>query len=134
MFDDINIFAPIAAAVAGFLLGWVWYLPKVFGGMMCPTGTMPNKEKSDCCSPRVLILAFIGYLIAAFAFAIFLGASPDISTAIRFSLFISIGWIATSLGINYLFSGRGLHAFVIDASYYIATFLVYAVIIGYWHS
>jgi hypothetical protein len=133
---DINYLAVIAAAVSAFLLGGFWYSPKLFGAIWGREAGFTNShtEKGEVKhGPMVFILSFLLSLIAALAFAYYLGEDPYLSTAVKSGFLIGISLVATSFGINYLFAGRTVKLLLIDAGYHIVQFTLYGVILGLWH-
>jgi hypothetical protein len=133
--DHINYWAVLAAAVSAFLLGGIWYSKAVFGatwgreaGVNLETA---NTKKGH--GAVVFGVSFVFSLIAAFVFALFLGRDPLLAYAVQSGLAIGVCWVATSFGINYLFAGRSLKHFLIDAGYHVAQFTLYGVILGLWH-
>ena len=69
-------------------------------------------------------------LIAAALLASVLGPAPDIRTSVGAGLLIGIGWVATTFGVNYLFAGRQLALFLVDAGYNVTLFALMGLIIG----
>jgi hypothetical protein len=132
MFDNINILAAIAAALIAFVIGGIWYSPKVFGSIWCNEMRTVYKDKKGH-GKKIYLIALIGYLVSAFGFAFFLGPMPQLASAILTGLYVGVAWVATSFGINYIFAGRTLKVFLIDAGYHIAQFVIYGIVIGLWH-
>ena len=69
-------------------------------------------------------------LIAAAFLAAFVGRDPNVPRAVGVGLAVGVGWVATSFGVNYLFAGRKLALFAIDAGYNVVLFALMGVIIG----
>ena len=63
--------------------------------------------------------AFVLNLIAAYVLAMFLGPMP-LKFATLAGLSVGLCWVATSLGVNYLFERRPLGLWLINAGYFIA--------------
>jgi hypothetical protein len=81
----------------------------------------------------VYISSFLFAWIAAYAFAWWLGAAPDLHYAVKFGLVCGAGVAATSFGINYRFANRQWTLWAIDGGYHIVQFVLYGVILGLWH-
>jgi hypothetical protein len=75
-------------------------------------------------------VSFVLMLIAAMALAVAIGPAPDVSRSIGFGLVVGVGWVATSFGVNYLFAGRRLPLFAVDAGYNVVLFALMGLIIG----
>lgn len=129
---DINYLAVVVAAAASFLLGGLWYSPMLF--LKPWNRAMGRDENSSQGHPaRVFGLSFVFALVAALAFAWLLGPAPVLQTALSYGAVVGVGFVATSIGINYQFANRPLSALFIDGGYFTAQFLVYALILGLWH-
>ncbi len=138
MLTDINIWAVLAAGLSAFLLGGIWYSPLLFVNTWCKEAGVvcgePKKgEPKKGHKPLVFIFAIILSIIAAYAFAKFLGPVPSLKYAVIWGFITGACFVATSFGINYLFAGRSMKLFLIDAGYDILQFTLYGVILGLWH-
>lgn len=127
---DINWLAVLIAAVVTFVLGGLWYGPlfgKVWRAAEGQTETQPSQQKHPA---FVYGLSFVLMLIAAATLAITLGPAPTIAKAVGVGLIVGVGWVATSFGVNYLFAGRRLALFAVDAGYNVVLFALMGLIIG----
>lgn len=129
---DINYMAALVAAVSSFLLGGLWYSPLLF--LKPWNRAMGRDENSSQGHPaKVFGLSFVFALAAALGFAHIIGPEPDIRFALHNGLIVGILFVATSFGINYQFANRPLSALFIDGGYHTGQFVLYALILGYWH-
>lgn len=134
MWHGINLWAVALAALSSFLLGGFWYSPALFGNAWAKAdGRVPGDCKQHGHRATVFAVAIILSIIAAFAFAVYLGPNPPLVPSLITGAVIGICWVATSFGINYLFAGRTLKLFLIDGGYHLFQFLFYALILGLWH-
>ncbi|MGB0834026.1 MAG: DUF1761 domain-containing protein [Psychrobium sp.] len=126
---DINLLAVLVAAISSFMLGGVWY-SLLFGKVwMAETGVKGDEQHPA----KVFGTSFIFTLIAAFVFATLLGPNPELERAITFGLYVGLGFVATSFGINYQFSNKSFRLLLIDAGYHVGQFVIYGAILGAWH-
>jgi hypothetical protein len=72
-------------------------------------------------------------VIAAWAFAVWVGPSPEMSYAIHQGLVVGLLFVCTSMGINYQFSRRGFLLWAIDGGYQVAQFVLFGVVLGVGH-
>jgi hypothetical protein len=72
-------------------------------------------------------------LIAAFFLASFIGPHGNAISGARIGLMAGFGWVFTFLGITYLFEGRSLAHFLINACYSIVALTIMGLILGAWH-
>lgn len=122
----------VLAALAGFLVGGLWYGPLFGKAWMKARGITPESA-AGANMPLIFGATFVLNLIAAFMLD-HLYATYDMRLGLHYSLVIAaiigIGFIATSIGVNYLFSRQPRSLFLIDAGYWITIYLVMGAIFG----
>ena len=128
--ENINLLAVFVAALSAFALGGAWYSPRLFGeAWLRESGVDPQQGHPG----RVFGGAFVLSLVAALVFAIFLGPEPGLEFAVGAGFAAGLFWVASSFGINYLFSQRSMTLFLIDGGYHTVQFTMYGMILGLWH-
>ena len=126
----MNIWAVLLAAVSSFMLGGLWYSPALFGRAW----NAENGGQVQAGHPaKVFGISFAFSLIAAIAFAAWVGAAPPLETAVKAGALAGIGFVATSFGINYQFAQRSFKLWLIDGGYHAVQFILFGVILGLWH-
>lgn len=133
MIETVNIFAILLAAISAFLLGGIWYSPKVFGKIWQREAGYINKDDKTGHSFLVYLLTFLLSLIAALLFGLSLGHKPTVIYGATAGLIVGLCWVSASFGINYLFARRSLKLFLIDGGYHSLQFVLYGVIIALWN-
>ncbi len=133
MFANINVWGSLLGAVAVFFLGGIWYSKMLFGRVWKKECGMTDAKCKGGHNAMAFILSFLLALIAALALSWLLGSNPPLGVAIKTGLLISIFWVATSMGTNYLFTQRSFKIFLVDTGYHVAQFVIYGVIFGLWH-
>jgi len=130
---QIHWLAILAAAVAGFMVGGIWYGPLFGKAWMKARGLSEEELKSGANMGKIFGATFVLNLIAAFALD-HLYNTYDTPLGLHYSLvvagIIGAGFIATSVGVNYLFSRLPRALFLIDAGYWIVMYLVMGAIFG----
>jgi uncharacterized protein DUF1761 len=126
---SVNYLAVVVAAVAGYLLGWGWYM--AFGKVwMAALG----KSKEDCGkpSPVPLIIAAVACLLMAWMLAGLMGHLADVTVrgGIISALFVWVGFVLTTVGVNQAFQGLRPVVTAIDAGHWLAVLIVMGAIIG----
>jgi len=127
---DINLLAVLAAAIASFVIGGLWYSPMLFGKAWC-TDAGVDMEKGH--PPKVFVISLVFSLVAAYAFAVWIGPAPEMTEAIRSGVWVGVGFVAASFGINYQFASRPLRMWLIDSGYHVVQFVAFGVVLGLWH-
>jgi len=127
---EMNYLAVLVAAVSSFMLGGLWYSPVLFGKMW----NDENGGVKQAGHPaKVFGIAFVFSLIAAVAFARWIGPGADLEYAIKHGIMAGFGIAATSFGINYQFANRSFKLWLIDGGYHTAQFVLFGLILGLWH-
>jgi len=127
---DINHLAVLAAALSAFALGGAWYSPALFG----KTWLQETGVDEQAGHPgKIFGGSFVFALLAAYVFAMLLGPAPAFGSAVGKGLAVGIGLVASSFGVNYLFSQKSPRLWLIDGGYHAVQFLLYGVILGLWH-
>lgn len=127
----LNWLAVIVAAVSAFVLGGIWYGP-LFKTAWCREAGI-DMDAKPAHPARVFGTAFVAALVAAAAFAWWLGPAPELEYAVRHGVLAGVGIAAMSFGINYAFAGRSLKLWLIDGGYHTMQFALYGMILGAWH-
>ena len=129
MGTEIHWLAVLVAGVSGFAVGGVWYGPLFLEPWLRAEGK--TKEQMGGHPMMVFGLAFLCNLFSAFILDHVFGtyANPPMGPSIAIALGVAFGFVVPAYGVNYLFAGRKLALFLIDAGYWVVTYLVMGVII-----
>jgi len=127
---EINYLAVIAAAASSLAVGFAWY--GVFGkAWMAHTGQPEEKLKSG--NPAIIFGgAFVLALIQCYCLAMFFGPDMPVGETTFYGLLTGLGWVATALGVQYLFERRSLVFWLINGGYNVVTFTLFGLILGLW--
>ncbi|MBL8270452.1 DUF1761 domain-containing protein [Steroidobacter sp.] len=131
--DQINIFAVIVAAASSFLVGGLWYSAILFGAVWNRENGSASKAGKGGHPARVFGVSFLFSLIAAFAFACWLGPDASLQEGVTRGLLAGFGMVAASFGINYQFANRTPLLWLVDGGYHTVQFVLFGVILGLWH-
>jgi hypothetical protein len=127
---DINIWAVLAAAVSGFVLGGLWYSPALFGKVWQREAGLSDAQIRGGNMALIFGLSFVSCLAASFVFAMFLGPRPSVTLGLGASFSAGLFWVGASFGINYLFERKSLKLFLINAGYHTTQFTLIGLIIA----
>jgi hypothetical protein len=125
--------AILAAGVVGFLIGGIWYGPLFGKAWAKARGLDAEALKAKPGLGVIFGATFVLNLIAAFMLD-HLYLTYDAPVGFHHSLLIAaiigIGFITTSIGVNYLFARLSRTLFLIDAGYWIVNYLAMGAIFG----
>ncbi len=134
-FAGINYIAVLAAAIAGFLTGAVYYtvLAKQW---MAAAGLAEAdiKGAGGKQNPTPFIVAAIAQLVMALMLAGMIGHLGDATVTVRNGVisacFIWLGFVVSTQAVNYSFQMKKPMLIVIDGAHWLAVLLVQGIVIG----
>jgi hypothetical protein len=128
---DINLIALVLAALAGFMVGGIWYGPLFLKPWQREAGV--TQEMMSKRNPALVFGgAFLLNLFASFILGHVLATygKPDLGLSVMIAGGVALGFIATSFGVNYLFASKSLKLFAIDAGYWIVIYCAMGAVYG----
>ena len=134
--EHVNIFAVVVAGLVGFFFGGLWYSKALFCEVWARESgiVMPKPGEKPARHPLQMFSIGIAFsLIAAFAFAAWIGPSPSLSNAVTHGVIVGACFVASSFGINYAFAGKSWQLWMIDGGYHLVQFTLFGVVLGLWH-
>ncbi|MGI9541814.1 MAG: DUF1761 domain-containing protein [Cyclobacteriaceae bacterium] len=135
-FSNINYLATGVAALASFALGALWYSPVLFGKAWQKELGFTDEYLKEGNMGKTFGSSFVLMAVMAFGMAMLVqGHGEDIGWAqgLHHGLYVGIGFVATSMGINYLYQRRSLKLWAIDSGYQILFLCIMGMILGAWH-
>ena len=111
----INYWAVLAAAVASFLVGGLWYSPALFHKPWMQAAGLTEQQLQNANLGVIFGVSLLLQLIASFVLAMFLGPSADLA-----------------FGVVYLFERRPQRLFWINAGYQLIAYTLMGAILGAW--
>jgi len=129
---QINYLAVLVAALSSFVTGFLWYAPFSLGNIWMKEAGISEEKAKQANMAKIFSLSFLLSLIISYNLAAFLGPDAGLVWGITAGALAGIGWVSASLGIIYLFEGKSLKLFLINAGYQAVTYMVAGGIIGVW--
>lgn len=139
-FAGMNNVAIVVAAVAGWLVGALWYtaLSRPWLAAQGRTAESLRQEQAALKGSfgfyRPFVIAFIGAVIMAWILAGVLGhlgpGQVTIKNGVISGAFVWLGFVATTMATNYAFGGRKLALYAIDATHWLLVLAIMGAVIG----
>ncbi len=129
---ELNFVAVLVATVVGFGFGFLWYSRFMFGhAWLAAIG----KSKEELGKPaKAMALSFVTTAVTAVVLSLFISwiGVVDMTEGLLVGLYAGAGLVATSLFSDYLFCGRGMKLFLIQAGYRVSTLALMGAVLGVW--
>ncbi len=135
-FSSINYFAVLVAAVASFLLGFVWY-SLLFGKAWQAELGFSDEYIKEGNMGKIFGSSFVLMIIMALGMAMLVqghGEAREIGwlQGLYHGLYVGLFFVGTSMGINMLYQRQSFKLWTIDAAYQIAFLAMMGAILGAW--
>jgi|CXWL01.1.fsa_nt_gi hypothetical protein len=123
MMIEVNYMAVLAATVVGFVVGFAWYHPSVFGTMwmrlsgISPSAAEAGKKKMM----QSMVIGFVSTLVTAYVLAHFVAVwgATDFMDALQMGFWIWLGFqMPIHLG-SVLWEQKSWNLFALNAAYWL---------------
>ncbi len=128
----VNWLAVASASVVAFMIGGLWYSPKLFGQIWMQEVGLTEESAAEGNTSLIFGGSFVLIFIAATMLSFVLGSESNYLIGVHTGFMIGCGWVATAYGVTYLFERRSLRLFLINGGYNVIFFSVMGAIIGAW--
>jgi hypothetical protein len=125
----INWLAVFAAAVSAFIIGGLWYGP-LFGKAWMNANGFTEEDLAKRSMPLVFGVSFLLMLAAAVNLAMFIGPEATLAFGTLAGLAAGLGWVATFLGVIYLFEKRAPALWLVNGGYSVVALTAMGAILG----
>lgn len=131
--SQLNWLAVAVAAVSAFILGGIWYGP-VFGKSWQGLAGVTDEDIQQGNPAVIFGGAFVLNLVMATTLALLLQLhpAPSLVSGLSAGALLGLCFIATSIGINYLFARKTLQLYLIEAGYMVVLMALMGAILGAW--
>jgi len=129
-FADVNWIALLAAAVASFAFGALWYM-SLAKPWMAAIGRTEAELKAQA-SPLPYVIALVAQLVMAFVLMQLLVRldALGLGAALKAALFLWLGFVLTTLAVNHGFQQSRRALTLIDGGHWLGVMLVQALVIS----
>lgn len=129
--------AVLAAAVLGFLVGWLWYSPVLFGtvwmkAMGVKKGTASKSQKKGMM--KSMFWAFIAQIIVASVLGMVISAMGGLGAldGMAIAFWMWLGFVAPIMIGGVLWEGKSFTVYLISALHWLVVLVVQAAVLGTW--
>ncbi len=129
--QNINWLSVMIAAISTFLIGGIWYGP-LFGKAWMEAFGYSEDDLKKRSIPKTFGLSLLLAFIAALILEMFIGPEANMIFGSLAGFFAGFGWVATFLGILYLFEMQSMKVYLINAGYCVLSLTLMGLILGIW--
>lgn len=115
--ESVTVIEVVAAAIAGMLLGAVWYSQAVFGKRWMKVAGLREADVQSQDMTRTMTIAFIKTLVIAFVLALVLVDVDGVVDGASTGAVLGAGLVGVSLGVLYLFECKSKDLWLINGGY-----------------
>jgi hypothetical protein len=127
---DVNWLAVLLCGISSMALGAIWYSPMLFAKRWMAGARLSEADLAGANMALIYGTAFLLSLVAAFAFALFVGRGMPLEAAIVAGAATGLCFVAASFGISYLFERRTIAHWLINGGYHTLQFTLFGLILG----
>lgn len=124
-----NWLAILLAASSTFILGGLWYSPKIFGNEWMRLNGFNQEELAARKLGKIFGFSLLLSLISAVVLAYFLGPQTTLGFGTLAGFLVGV-WVAASFGVTYLFESKPVRLFLINAGYHLVSFSMMGLILA----
>lgn len=130
---ELNYFAILVAAVAGIIIGFVWYAKPLFGAVwMRMVGLTEESAKQNM--GKAMTLMVLGVLVLAYVMAHFVDytGAATFTRGMTTGFWAWLGFVAAVYLMDVAFARKPWKLYFITVGYYLVEFLVMGGILAAW--
>lgn len=134
LFTNFNWLAILAAAIAYFALGAIWY-SALFGKRWVAYHNITIDPEAKKGVGAIMLSSFVLMTIAVFCLAILvsrIGITEAVS-GLKLGLITGVGFATTAVSIGYLYTKKPFGLHLIDGFYHVLGNVIAAIILCAWH-
>lgn len=128
---QINVVAAIVAGIVGYFPGGLWYSKAMFLRRWAREMGIDIDAQPAGGHGAKIAIGVAASVVAAIVFALIAGPAPGLCHALLLGLACG-GLIAAAFSIQYVFEGRSLAFWAINAGYHVVQFALFGLVIGLW--
>jgi hypothetical protein len=126
----------LVAGLSYFVLGAIWYAPPLLGKTWAEGHKIDtsNKEEMKKKMPMMMGSTFALGILMAFAMGLIISGmqSRMCMSGMKTGLLVG-GIVAMAVAINYLYLGKTIKLWLIDAGYHVIGLMLMGIILSVWH-
>ncbi len=130
----MNWIAVLAAGIAAWALGALWYSPLLFGKAWQKESGLTEENIKNANMPLIFGTSAVMMIIMSAGLAMFFQGDEMMNAVkgLKMGLMTGLLFVAPSTAINYLYQRKSFKLWLIDAAYQVALLALAGTIVGAW--
>ncbi len=135
---DVQWMALLVAVIINMVVGAIWYSPVMFGKAWQKFIGKTDKQLSET-AKGAYIYAVVMALVQSFVLkhfvtyaTVFYPSYSNLEIGLFTGAWIWIGFVATSVGLSYIFAARRKKLLLIDAGYHLVVLMINGALLATW--
>jgi hypothetical protein len=129
---QLNYLPILVSGLSTFLIGGLWYSPAVFGKAWMRENGFTEENMKGGNMIKIFGISILLAIISAINLAMFMGPENNPAMGALWGFLAGAGWVATFVGMHYLFERKSFTLFLINAGFSIVALTVMGVILAAW--
>lgn len=130
--NTINWFAVVVVLIFSFALGAFWHSKILFGKAWSEDSKTPYNSENHGNPAIIFGLSAVLHFIMLVGLAALTRIAPSALEGFMYGLLVSVVFVSTAIGVTYVFAGRTLRLFLIDAGFYVVLLSVAGLVFSVW--
>jgi hypothetical protein len=136
-----NLLAVLAAALAGFVIGGLWYSPLLLGKLWMEEAGLTEEQVRNGNRARIFGISFIALLVMSYCLEMFIGPTAGAGDGFYtpsqqgafYGFLTGFGWLFFAVVVVGLFEQRSRNYILINGGYWIVAMTAMGGILGGMH-
>jgi hypothetical protein len=126
----VNYLGVLAAAVASFVLGGLWYSPVLFANAWVRESKVDVEAAKKGNKGLMFGGVFVIALVESLVFSMFLGPHPGWKLGLGAGFAAGLCWVTAAFATSYIFERRSVTLFLINGGYFTIQFTLMGLLLG----
>lgn len=129
---SVDWVAILAAVVASFVIGMVWYSPLVFGNMWMKLAGIPKNSKKVPVVPMISSLVGAAVLAYVLMHVLVYSSADTVADGVITAFWMWLGFVAPTIVVGGLYEGKDVKLLGINLGHHLVFMLAMGAILMWW--